>query len=85
MKTVCLVDDDELFKMIFKKGMEPSGLKNPVLEFSDGNEALEHFKISDATHKFPEVIFLDINMYNSDGWEFITKFHKVKKRFTEKN
>lgn len=76
--TVCIVDDDKVYRFTTQKYIEILGLADKVISFDDGEEALIFFKrcITDPC-KFPEVILLDVNMPIMDGWDFLDEFRKV--------
>lgn len=79
--TICIIDDDEIYKFTFTKTIENQGLARKILTFSDGEEALDfivdNLGISD---NLPDIIFLDSNMPIMDGFEFIEEYAKLKPR-----
>lgn len=67
-----IIDDDPIFVMVFKKILSNIDYFNKVDTVKNGFEALEGLKILDATNqKFPDIIFLDLNMPVLDGWQFL--------------
>ncbi len=85
--TICLIDDDEIYKFVMRKiieGLNLSVIKN-ILTFSDGEEALE-FIVNNVSNnsELPNVIFLDINMPIMDGWQFMHEYVQLKPRIGKK-
>jgi len=78
-KITCIIDDDEIYLFSVKKVIELNNLSDKVLEFKNGQEALEFFRqYGNEYNALPDVIFLDINMPVMNGWEFIEEFKKLK-------
>lgn len=77
-KITCIIDDDEIYLFSVKKVIEVNKLSSKVLEFKNGQEALNFFTQHYTNHDMlPDVIFLDINMPIMNGWEFIEEFKKL--------
>lgn len=74
-KHVLLIDDDEVINMINTRIIELSKQFGRVTALSSASDALNYLgtasKDSDA---YPDFIFLDINMPEKDGWEFLSEF-----------
>lgn len=68
-KTIAVVDDDPIYKIIIEKIIIRLNLFENVLQFSDPRTALEELSIAGPT--CPDIILLDINMPHIDGWEFL--------------
>jgi CheY-like chemotaxis protein len=67
-----IIDDDPIFVMVFKKILSNIDYFNKVDTVKNGYEALEGLKTLEATNqKFPDIIFLDLNMPVLDGWQFL--------------
>jgi DNA-binding LytR/AlgR family response regulator len=65
--SVMLIDDNSLDNFINKKLIETHGFAEKVMTYQEATEALEILKTSPASD-WPEVIFLDINMPEMDGF-----------------
>lgn len=77
--TVCIIDDDDIYKFTITKTLQHLHLSQNVITFSDGEEALEFFaREKDNPAALPDVILLDINMPLMDGFQFMDEFIKVK-------
>lgn len=71
----CIIDDDEFFAFNAKRLMLDNGFSENVLWYSDGQHAIDGLiglLIENVT--LPEVILLDLNMPNKNGWEFLEEF-----------
>ena len=82
INNVILIDDDEMFNFINVKTMEKVSFAQHVKTFDNATAALDELRIisSSNQHEFPDIIFLDINMPEMNGWEFLdelTKFSEV--------
>lgn len=66
MRTILLVDDDELFIMLFSRFFENDGWK--VLTAPGGRECLELLG-----RQLPDLVLLDIMMKPMDGWETLLR------------
>lgn len=77
-KTIVIIDDDKIFHVLTRRILEKAGLADEILEFYDGREALIYLQnnLSD-TLKFPDLIFLDIEMPFMDGWQFLDEYSSL--------
>lgn len=80
-KCILLVDDDSICNLISKKLIEKLGYKNAVATSLNGKEALDFIEkaITGIQKPFPQLILLDINMPEMDGWKFVETFEKLSK------
>lgn len=82
VKKLCIIDDDDLYKLLLKKSVKNLGNKVDIQTYSNGEEAfLALSKFKDSPDLLPDLILLDINMPVMDGWEFMEKFVAVKNHF----
>ncbi|WP_299182423.1 response regulator [uncultured Aquimarina sp.] len=85
-KSVCIIDDDNMYINLVSKIIELKKLSENVIVFKNGKDALDFFitSIDDHTNnRIPQVIFLDLNMPIMDGWEFLQEFDKIKDKIEE--
>jgi CheY-like chemotaxis protein len=71
VKTI-LIDDDEIFIMMTRKMMESSNFHKSPMSFTSGESAFS-FMEKNYSAKDSYIVFLDINMPNMNGWEFLNK------------
>lgn len=78
-RSIVLVDDDPINNMINVKIIERNLSSFKINVFTNPIEALHKLKNWSLTEsqKFPEFIFLDINMPEIDGWEFLEQFEQL--------
>ena len=77
ISTLCLIDDDLIYLYTMKKLIEKYKLCNHVMEFKNGQEAMNYFNSVTDTTLLPQVIFLDINMPVMNGWDFVKQFTQL--------
>ncbi len=80
--TTLLIDDEDVSILICSRIIEHAQFSKKTINFTSAKEALLHLQSSDTTNiKFPDVIFLDINMPVMNGWEFLDSLREqIKKR-----
>lgn len=69
---IMLVDDDEATNFYHKIIIEEAECCEELIIFEDPIEALAYLKKADS--KKPDLIFLDINMPQMTGWEFLDTY-----------
>lgn len=72
MINIAIADDHKLFRSGLVELLKKNEHFNIVAEFEDGNEVLDYIQI----HKNIDVILLDINMPNCDGFDVLGKLSK---------
>ena len=77
-KLLMFVDDDEATNLFHEVVVEESNLCEQQLFFESPKEALKHLEEGNSDTEFmpPDVIFLDLNMPELTGWEFLDAYHK---------
>ncbi len=82
---VFLVDDDQLFIFLTKKTINSTNLVNGIMEFSDGEHAIEYLKeIAGNMDLLPDIIFLDLSMPIMDGWSFLKEYMTLEPKIGKK-
>ena len=84
LETVWIIDDDEIYKYGFRKFVSMKKLCGNVIDFSNGKEAIEFLANPLNIEHLPDVIFLDIDMPQMDGWDFIEAFKCIKIHLSRK-
>lgn len=73
--TCCIIDDDEFFAFNAKRLIIESGFADNVLWYSDGQRAIDGLiGLLIENISLPQIILLDLNMPNKNGWEFLDEF-----------
>lgn len=71
-KQIFIIDDDPISIIILKKNLELINITQKVVTFSNGKEAFDYFK-EKYNEKENYFIFLDINMPEMNGWDFLNQ------------
>ncbi len=81
-KKLCIIDDDDLYKLLLKKTIQKLEFNTEITCFSNGEEAINDFIENKAdASKLPDIVLLDINMPVMDGWEFMEIFKSLQHEF----
>jgi two-component system nitrate/nitrite response regulator NarL len=72
---VVLIDDSDIDLFVQKRFIEISAFANSILEFKSARQALEH--LSAPGRARPDLIFLDLNMPEMDGFTFLEHMSKA--------
>ncbi|MGB3151178.1 MAG: response regulator, partial [Maribacter sp.] len=74
----CIIDDDEFFAFNAKRLMKDNGFSENILWYTNGQEAIDGIiGLLIENVPLPEVILLDINMPQKDGWEFLEELERI--------
>jgi CheY-like chemotaxis protein len=85
--SVLIVDDSEADRYILKRMLNELAFDISIFEMSDGESALEFMGDFEENQRkyvegFPPLItFLDINMPIKDGYEYLSEFSTLRKKF----
>jgi CheY-like chemotaxis protein len=83
-QTILLIDDDSISNFITEKLILRENFAQEVVSFLSGEAALTYLKKQHQQHlPAPDIIFLDLNMPEMDGWEFMSEFKKFPQEFTQ--
>lgn len=84
---VLLIDDNEDDNFFHRRAMEKAGRVELIDVCLDGSDALDYlrnmgkYEIRGQDYPRPDLIFLDINMPRTNGWEFLDKYALLDARF----
>lgn len=83
IKSILIIDDNEIDIYIHQKIIEASGLVERVQSFKNAIDALNYFKLIEEKNAYyrlfaPQIILLDLNMPIMDGFQFLNEFDKFK-------
>lgn len=77
--TVMLVDDNPIDNMISKKLLERTHKIGHIISYDNPRAALKYLDQLDNAEEMnsPDIIFLDINMPEMDGFKFLENYNKL--------
>ncbi len=73
-KIIYIIDDDDIYQFTTKRLIEISNSNHKVVGIDNGETAIETLGSIQNSDDFPDIIFLDINMPEVDGWKFLELF-----------
>jgi CheY-like chemotaxis protein len=76
-KKVLLIDDDEIVNSINKVIIQHAKFASEITSKTFAGDAIDYLKGEQSSNDLPDIIFLDVNMPEMDGWDFIDEFEKL--------
>ena len=77
-KFLLFIDDDIASNYYHEYILKDSDIVEETKSFLSSSNALKYFKEAEKyQHKIPEFIFLDLNIPQINGWEFLVEFEKI--------
>jgi len=80
-KRVMMIDDDHVCRLLTERMFRKYDFAGEIISCESGIEALNYLSTNQCL--LPDLIFLDINMPEMDGFEFLEKFDKLNKEIKE--
>lgn len=78
LASVLVIDDDDISNFIYTRVISATGKVDHIESCKSGSEGLKYLeRISSTPDKFPDMIFLDINMPVMSGWEFLEQYREI--------
>ncbi|MEQ9437626.1 MAG: response regulator [Cyclobacteriaceae bacterium] len=77
MAKVLLIDDDEINNFTVEAVLETVDFIEEYEFKENGWDALDYLQECERDNKFPDLIFVDINMPEMDGHEFIERYEAI--------
>ena len=77
LQKVLLVDDDDIVNSINKVIIQHAKFADEIISETIASKAIDYIKEQKSNGTLPELIFLDINMPEMDGWDFIDEYIKL--------
>jgi len=82
LNCVMLIDDNTDDNFYHERVIKKNNAAHKVISIESAKEAIDYLKKEENVH--PDLIFLDINMPEMNGWEFIEEYEKLEERFRSK-
>lgn len=82
---IMLIDDNDADNFLHEMVVAEYGQVDEVISMSMATDALSYLRnhIEDDL-RYPDIIFLDINMPRMNGWEFLEEYQKIFKHAPKK-
>ena len=77
LQKVLLIDDDDIVNSINKVIIKHAKFANEIVAETIASDAIDYIKNQEKEGSLPELIFLDINMPEMDGWDFVDEYVKL--------
>lgn len=78
LKTLTLVDDDDIFVFLTTKIIEQTNLVDLIKVFGNGLDAINFLKENkNNVDALPDIILLDLSMPIMNGWQFLEEYNKL--------
>lgn len=83
MKSILLIDDEDINLFILQNLLRLSGIKAEIVFFNTSMKGINHLQgLINRGEKFPDLILLDIEMPVLNGWDFLDMYKQFDKTYT---
>lgn len=83
-KTLCIIDDEPIDQFILHTLVKKINSQIKILSYLNPTQAFESLTQLLVSDDMPDIILLDINMPEMNGWQFLSEFVKIKPQIGEK-
>jgi two-component system, NarL family, nitrate/nitrite response regulator NarL len=84
VETTVLIDDSDIDLFIQRRFLEVYNFSKKLISYKSAEEALNWLRSINGEAP-PDVIFLDLNMPNVDGFGFLENFNQLPQRILDKS
>ncbi|WP_071885524.1 response regulator [Rufibacter tibetensis] len=77
IKSILLIEDDEITNFLNQTVIEETGIADEVIVALNGQEGLTYLQSIKCPEEFPTLILLDINMPVLDGFSFVEEYNRL--------
>ena len=86
VNNLMIIDDDKLSNFITSKLVGHSKLAKNVKKYYSAKAALGYLQQNSNENQgeYPDIILLDVSMYEMNGWEFLEQFEKLDENYRSK-
>lgn len=74
VNSAIIIDDDPTNNLVCENIIIGSRLTDNVKSFTNVSEALNYLKALQNKEELPDIIFLDINLPQMSGWDFLEEY-----------
>lgn len=80
---IAVVDDDTVYRRTVQRLLQSTELIENVLTFENGHFILDYLQNQENGQQLPDIILLDINMPQMNGWAFLDAYEKLKPKLSK--